>query len=658
MMENSKSQFFTQLTWDDLQKWAGIDIVARGKTYQGNGSVHDLGVTPSGALISNVRGTLDYTTIVDVENGELSSQCTCPYGIACKHAVATIIEFLDSLKKDITVPAVSGSDYRLSLFPGHVNSGSVGFSESHDKETVLDRAVPDTRGFDIDGYLGKQTIEQLINFVKSIARRYPKVIDMLRDEAHLSHGEVDTVISSVVDRINSLMPLRGWEHERDWDDDYGSKEDFSEVREQITKLLEGGYADRLLGLSKDLLETGKRLVENTSDEWQTGSEITECLEIVIKALSRSSKSPAERMLWMTDAELSDEYDLMPDTKDFWAEDCDASDWSLFANILLSRINGAVLKEDNMRAFPEYRRNNLTDRIILALEKSNRLSEIIPLCKDEALRTGSYERLAQWLIKTDQLKDAEEWLKKGIVSTLPSKPGIASKLHEMLCDVEEKKEDWIFLASLRGDDFFSQPGSASLTMLLNASGKAGIQSEVRVAAMYYLESGVVLRKGDKPQNKKNEPVWLLPETGLADTEKSGSKSFPFVEALMDIAIAEKKPSEVLRWYGLYTEGKNNSRAVSYWYPNWDSKVAEAISHAYPDKAIAIWKGISEGLMNETKPKSYNKAAIYLAKIRNLLSGQGRIEEWDQYLRKIRESNRRKVRLLQVLDTITSGKIIDS
>ena len=658
MMEGSKSQFFAQLTWEDLQKWAGNDIVIRGKTYQKDGSVHDLGITPSGALIATVQGTLSYTTMVDVENGRLSSQCTCPYEISCKHAIATVIEFLNSLKKGTTVPAVADGDHRLNLLLKRMNFGDIGFSEFQNGKTVSDHTVSEAKKtrFDIDEYLGKQTREQLINLVKSIASRYPEVTDMLRDEKHLALGEVDTLVSSIRDRINSLMPLHGWDH--DWDYGYGSREDFSEVRERLVGLLEGGHADSLIELGRDLLETGKRLEENSNDEWATGYEITECLEIVMKALSGSSRSPADRMLWMIDAELFDEYSLMPDTKDFWAEHRDASEWSLFADALLSRINGAVFRENNLQTFPEYRRDYITDHIILALEKSNRLSEIVPLCRDEALRTGSYERLAQWLIKTDQLGEAEEWLKKGIADTILSKPGIASGLHEMLCGVEEKKGDWFFLASLRGDDFFYRPGSDSLSMLLSASGKAGIQSEMKDAAMHYLETGVVLRIGDKPKNKKNEPIWPLPESGLADTERSGPRSFPLTESLMDIAIAEKKPSEVLRWYELYTGRKNNSLDFRYLYTNWDSRVAEAVSFAYPDKAITIWKGISEGLIGETKPKSYETASIYLAKIRNLLSGQGRIEEWDQYLRKIKESNRRKQRLLQVLDTIASGKIIDT
>lgn len=507
---------------------------------------------------------------------------------------------------------------------------------------------------DIDEYLEKQTKEQLISLIKAIASQHREVEEMLRDEAYLSIGEVDRLVSSIRERINGLMPIRSWE--QGWDDDFGSEEDYSEVRKRLNMLLDGGHSEFLPGLGKDIIEAGIRVIEESNDEGQTGYEITDCLEIVMKALSRSGKSILDQMLWVVEAELLDEYDLMPDTKDFWAEHRDASDWGALADVLLSRLNSAGLGNGNIPAFSEDKRDYVTDRIILALEMSNRLSEIIPLCKEEALRTCSYERLVQRLIMAEQLNEAEEWLKKGIIDANSRKPYIASILYEILCEVEERKEDWIFLASLRGDDFLAQSNSQSFSRLLDASAKAGIQQEVRVAAMHYLETGHILRKEDKSQKEHGEPFWPLPETGLAVKEKFGAKPFPRVEVLMDIAIDEKKPPEILRWYELCTKEKNFFSTFNY--ENRDSRVADAISLSYPDKAISIWKGMSERLIAETKPASYEKAATYLWKIRNLLNIFGRNEEWDQYMKRIKASNHRKVRLMQILETISDKKVIET
>ncbi|MHB1493765.1 MAG: hypothetical protein ACYCSG_03035 [Thermoplasmataceae archaeon] len=61
---------------------------------------------------------------------------------------------------------------------------------------------------DIDEYLGKQTKEQLISLIKAIASQHREVEEMLRDEAHLSIGEVDRLVSSIRERINGFMPIR------------------------------------------------------------------------------------------------------------------------------------------------------------------------------------------------------------------------------------------------------------------------------------------------------------------------------------------------------------------------------------------------------------------------------------------------------------------
>ena len=43
---------FIDLAWEDLINWAGDKIVDRGRTYQRNGNVSDLGVAPDGTLLS------------------------------------------------------------------------------------------------------------------------------------------------------------------------------------------------------------------------------------------------------------------------------------------------------------------------------------------------------------------------------------------------------------------------------------------------------------------------------------------------------------------------------------------------------------------------------------------------------------------------------
>ena len=58
---------FSDLTWDDLEEWAGSRIVGRGRSYQKNGRVADLAVTENCTLIARVSGSKRYTTRVDMD---------------------------------------------------------------------------------------------------------------------------------------------------------------------------------------------------------------------------------------------------------------------------------------------------------------------------------------------------------------------------------------------------------------------------------------------------------------------------------------------------------------------------------------------------------------------------------------------------------------
>ena len=88
---------------------------SRGQGYHRSHRVQELAQTESGELVAWVQGGNRYATQVDFKGGDLISTCTCPYGGACKHAVAVVLEYLDCLKKNMEVPKIADQDKRLSL---------------------------------------------------------------------------------------------------------------------------------------------------------------------------------------------------------------------------------------------------------------------------------------------------------------------------------------------------------------------------------------------------------------------------------------------------------------------------------------------------------------------------------------------------------------
>lgn len=86
-----------------------------------------------------------------------------------------------------------------------------------------------------------------------------------------------------------------------------------------------------------------------------------------------------------------------------------------------------------------------------------------------------------------------------------------------------------------------------------------------------------------------------------------------------------------------------------------KVAK-VKPTNPAIAIEIWKNIAEDLISKTKVSSYEAASIYLRKVKKTLEYIGKKEEWEAYLRQIREANRLKKKLLEILNMLEKAQII--
>ena len=114
--EKASSNRWADLTWADLEEWAGGRSLERGRSYQRGGHVRELAQSDEGVLLASVRGTQMYATRVELVPGQgqkLASRCACPVGFnGCKHAVAVVLEYLEALKHQRTIPEASEDDPR------------------------------------------------------------------------------------------------------------------------------------------------------------------------------------------------------------------------------------------------------------------------------------------------------------------------------------------------------------------------------------------------------------------------------------------------------------------------------------------------------------------------------------------------------------------
>jgi uncharacterized Zn finger protein len=309
--------------------------------------------------------------------------------------------------------------------------------------------------------------------------------------------------------------------------------------------------------------------------------------------------------------------------------------------LLARLNGLKSTKGADDFSRNYERDRLSDWAIHALERAGRKKEIIPLCETEARKTGSFDRLVERLVQERRYEDAERWIKEGIRGVGEKWPGIAAGLRDKLREIRTFEKNWPAVAAMQVEEFVRRPSRQVFTDCKKACGKAKAWPNVRESLLRYLE------KGELPWKQKG---WPLPESGLDRPDADQRKRFPLVDDLIEIAILEKKPDQVLRWYDQRPKGRFG------WYGVDEDAIATAVQAHAPGRAVAIWKNKAERLIAQVKPSAYQEAVKYLRKAAKVMTQEKKQAEWERYLKSLREEHIRKRRLMEMLDGLDGKPIV--
>ncbi len=642
--EKSKSTSqnpFIDLSWEDLINWAGNKIVNRGRTYQRNTSVSDLGITPEGAIIAWVFGTKRYTTHVEIRNGKLLSTCTCPYAGTCKHAVAVILEYMEHVKNNFEVPQIPETDPRLDLQPARDKIAGQYWEPGLGMRRTGPMTDRETRTETLSAYLEKQSKAQLVALLGDLMDAFPDVKAVLSDRQNVHSGKTSTLLKTIRRELDIREP--------NWDDyDAGYQPiNFDRLKAYLHALLQAGQADDILQVGKEMIDSLSFAIETYDHEGDLIDEgaVAPCIEIVFRALTASSLSPSEQLIWAVDLELADEYGFFDEELYAFRDGPHKkSHWRALADELQKRLN--AMKADN------FRRGRLTEWLIDALEGAGCENEIIPLYEREAEITGNYTALIALLIEEKRFEDAENGCRKAIANAGPHHPDTCSKLKDYLCTIREKTGDHLGAAAFYADEFFEQPSLPAFQELCEAARKVNAGTAVKAWARYFLKTGHLPRTQGRKRKGEPDCKWPLPATGFQ--QDIHPSRVPNTQILIDIAIAEQKPTEVLKWYDLKTPQTENS-----WSHSGTSslKVAQAIKEKYPERAIEIWKAQAESAISRVQVSGYQEAGGYLREVRDALKRLKRDREWEAYLRDLRNQNDRRPRCLEVLDGLAGKRIID-
>jgi uncharacterized Zn finger protein len=132
--------------------------------------------------------------------------------------------------------------------------------------------------------LARKTVH---DFILEIAQEHQWLGNHLADRGNLEQGKISPIREAIRRDIEALEP--------DWQDydAFDADTDFAHIAERLAALLDAGYADDVVELGEAFLQLApKRYEYSHYDDWAISSGIAECLDIILKAVSRSSLPPA------------------------------------------------------------------------------------------------------------------------------------------------------------------------------------------------------------------------------------------------------------------------------------------------------------------------------------------------------------------------------
>ncbi len=709
---------WTKLTWNDVNEWTGSTTVSRGRSYQRGGQVKDLRISSEGELLATVVGTEYYATTVALGTkgkvSTLESSCTCPVGFRCKHAVAVIADYLQAVAEKRDVPLADEDDPRWEDLEEE-RDDDWDEDEDEDEDSWDDDEeppVPKARrskapaprqtgagNWDekIEQHLRAKTQGELADLVWSLVRRFPEVYQEFRERITLQQGDVKKLVAEARREILKVTSESAWRDE--WTGE-GYTPDYSKVRHRLERLLELGHADEVVSLGRDFIADGLDQISEASDEGETSTAFAECLPVIFQALLRSSLSGPERLLFAIDAELDDDYDVTSEANEVvFDAPHTPEDWSTVADTLADRLRASHpgvggVSDDFSR---NYKRNHLSNWLATALENAGRGDEVRALYESEARITGSYQRLVTFLFEAKEFDALECWAREGINATSAKLPGIAAGLVKTLCELSQKRKQWDVIAAHAAIQFFTDyPNQSTFDELMQAARKARCEEPVRAAALRFLETGAMPYQVIRPQasaapaqttgrrsapkkrsaapapapkpepgapvHVKSEPDWPLPFPDfllplLSRPGRHESAPRPHLDVLLDMAIAAKRPDEVLHWFDAMQSAARNSRYRVGAFSDSD-RVAEAVSAKYPERALAIYTAGLNGQLPRADPSAYQSATAYLRKMRPLYMALNRADEWTALVASIRAKYGNRPRFMEALDGLDDRPIVQT
>ena len=131
-----------------------------------------------------------------------------------------------------------------------------------------------------------------------------------------------------------------------------------------------------------------------------------------------------------------------------------------------------------------------------------------------------------------------------------------------------------------------------------------------------------------------------------------------DVLIDMAIADHRHDDVLRWYDAMS-ARQQYRGSMTWYGSggYGDRVATAVTESHPERSLAIYRQRVDDHLPHASASAYEAVAGYLRKMRPIFQRRHRNSEWDGLLADIRLRYKNRPKFMEILDKLDPRPIVE-
>ena len=644
MIDECLKKKLLELTWDELRDWSDPQSVARGKDYVCQ--VETPVVINDGSIVSEVHGSDDYYARLSVDgHGELRGECTCPVGARCKHTVALALVSAKMLKAGTMIV-----DAKMTNRRWRTAQEELSYLHEDDNESAENSqealGAEDTNADIITRYVSELPEENLRSLMNDLLENVPDAELYVKKQM----AEIETAESTrpVKDRnIKDLLhetrqaistATEGWYNP--WERDGGCDEmpDYSEVLDCFKELKKAGEWRELMYLAKKLKKRGERQAEQSHDEGEIASQVSECMDVVVEAVMKQGDMDVlEKLKWDEDLRDKDDYGILTDMKSSWSTLLNASeqDWGRV-------IDAVTAKCDEERKNHPWKARQLRYDLAIVMERVGRMERAVEILKEIIPEDPhAYMKLVDFYERHERHTEAAALCRKA----LAIRPSLNCdyELRDRLQKIAANTKDPKIIAAQSLDDFLSSPYETRYEELKKACDVLGVWKRVHDFILRHYEFGA------KIKDEKDWPLAKLEMTG-SDTKQS----YPCAGELIDIALHEKRMDDVVKWFRILT---HDGRDIAYsygWFGDRNEKVAEAIVKIAPELSLKVWQKKIAANCERPDRSCYANIGAALRKMRPVMERLGRSDEWQGMVDGLRTEYKRRSSLVKILNEIDREK----